>query len=155
MNKYPIERRYVMKPRKKTIICGVTFETFPVIHSLLAPGVGYRITAGKATLFCVHDLISIEERHAALHGAKLYIGDGATITRPLVRRKGDLLFGHTTIRAQLGWCQKERVPRCIITHCGSQIVEHKQRVVGAKIEAMGRERGVSVSIAYDGMEIIV
>lgn len=151
MAKFPIKDRHIMLPRKKVKICGMEFETFPVVHSLLAPGVGYRITAGKKTIFCVHDLISIDDRHEALKNIKLYIGDGATIVRPMVRCKGDKIFGHTTIRAQLGWCQKEGVPLAIITHCGTQIVGHDGRKVGAKIRALAKERGVQVKVAFDGM----
>lgn len=155
MKEYPISdtQRTIMHPLKKMKICGMTFETFPVVHSLIAPGVGYRITAGRKSIFVVHDLISINERHAALHGCKLYVGDGATIVRPMVRRKGDTLFGHTTIRAQLGWCQKEQIPRAIITHCGTQIVGADARTVRKKIEKLAEDRGVEVQIAWDGMSI--
>jgi phosphoribosyl 1,2-cyclic phosphodiesterase len=153
MKEYPIQKRHVMQPRKRVTIAGVTFEMFPVVHSLLAPGVGYRITAGTTSIFCVHDLIAIDDRAAALKNIKLYIGDGATVTRPMVRRKGNKLFGHTTIRAQLGWCQKEGVPRALFTHCGSQIVKADGRRMAAYVRKLGAERGVEAVIAYDGMEI--
>ena len=154
MQKYPIQERHIMIPRKKIKICGITFETFPVVHSILAPGVGYRITAGGKSIFVVHDLISIDDRIDALKKVKLYIGDGATITRPLVRRKGDVLFGHTTIRAQLGWCQKENVPLMIVTHCGSQIVQGG-RAATQKIKSLAKECGIAVKVAFDGMQIFV
>jgi len=154
MAKYPIEKRIIMTPRQKRKICGITFETFPVEHSILAPGVGYRITAGRKSIFVVHDLISINDRHAALKNVKLYVGDGATVVRPMVRRKDDKIFGHTTVRAQLGWCQKEKVPLMIVTHCGSQIVKGGRAVI-KKIQALAQERGVEVIIAHDGFEIIV
>jgi phosphoribosyl 1,2-cyclic phosphodiesterase len=157
MEKYPItkKQRHVVKAREPFFIGAIKFELFHVIHSIRAPGVGYRITAGNTIIFCVHDLISINQRHAALKDVSLYIGDGATINRPLVRRKGNKIFGHTTIRAQLGWCQKEKVPQAIFTHCGTQIVGADGRKVGAQIRAMGKERGVVASIAYDGLEITI
>lgn len=155
MRNFPIKeyQKYLMVPRKKINICGITFETFPVAHSIRCPGVGYRITAGKHTIFCVHDLVYIEDRSAALSGIDLYIGDGATITRPMIRKKDGALFGHTTISAQLTWCQKENVPRAIITHCGTQIVATDGRTVRAKIRALAQARGVGIQVAYDGMEI--
>ncbi len=110
MKKYPIEKRYIMSPERKRTICGLVFQTFSVIHSILAPGVGYRVSAKSKSIFVVHDLIAINNRHEALKGVKIYIGDGATVTRPMVRRRGDKLFGHTTISAQLGWCQKRGRP---------------------------------------------
>jgi phosphoribosyl 1,2-cyclic phosphodiesterase len=157
MKRFAIKKQYRHKiiARKPFKIGAITFEAFHVIHSIKAPAVGYRITAGNVTIFCVHDLISIPQRHKALSGCKLYIGDGATILRPLVRRKDSKIFGHTTIRAQLGWCKKEKVPRAIITHCGSQIVAANKKKIDEQIKKLGKERGVDAEVAYDGMKIIL
>ncbi|PJF37741.1 MAG: hypothetical protein CUN55_20540, partial [Phototrophicales bacterium] len=84
---------------------------------------------------------------------QLYIGDGASIMRPIIHRKNNKLFGHTSIRAQLGWCQKEKVPQAIFTHCGSQIVTGDERTLGAQVRRLGKDRGVGARIAYDGMEL--
>lgn len=155
MEKFPIQHKRIVHQRKPFKIGDIKLEPFFVIHSLRAPAVGYRIAAGEATIFCVHDLISIKERKAALKDVQLYIGDGASITRPIIRRKDGKLFGHTTIRAQLGWCQQEKVPRASFTHCGSQIVEGDERVLGAQVRRLGRERGADACIAYDGMELLL
>jgi phosphoribosyl 1,2-cyclic phosphodiesterase len=155
IDKYPIAQRHVAKPRVRFKIGPFTCEAFFVIHSLRAPAVGYRISAGGKTIFCAHDIISIPERHEALHNVDLYIGDGASITRPIIRRKGNKLFGHTTIRAQIGWCQKEKVPRTYFTHCGSQIVGGDERILGPEVKALGKERGVDARIAHDGLQINV
>jgi hypothetical protein len=45
------------------------------------------------------------------------------------------------------------VPRAIITHCGSEIVNGDKREIAAKLRAIATERGVEVRIAYDGMKI--
>lgn len=153
MQKYPITSKQEVKPDKKFKVGSLVCEAFFVVHSIRAPAVGYRITGGKHIIFCAHDLISIPKRKKALVGVQLYIGDGASITRPIVRRKDDQLFGHTTIRAQLGWCQKEGVPRAIFTHCGSQIVTGDERTLGAEVRRLGKERGVEAAIAYDGLQI--
>ena len=53
----------------ETEICGVTFEAFPVEHSIRAPAVGYRVTAiGKGCVFYVPDVVRIYDRSAALAG---------------------------------------------------------------------------------------
>lgn len=150
--KFPIKKR-IIRLRAPKVIYGIRFEAFPVIHSIKVPAVGYRITAGSARIFCVHDIISIRTPKAALSGTQLYIGDGATLKRPIIRRKGKKLFGHTTISAQLGWCQKYKVPRAIFTHCGSQIVEGDERTLSAQVRTMGKERGVKTTIAYDGLTV--
>jgi hypothetical protein len=58
------------------------------------------------------------------------------------------------VLTQLTWCQKEDVPRAIISHGGSEIVEGDERTLGADIRRMAEERGVEAEIAYDGMEIV-
>lgn len=152
---WPIGDRRLMAPRVPLRIEGLQFEAFPVVHSLRAPAVGFRFTAGRAVCFYVPDVIDIEERGEALEGVGLYIGDGSTLTRPLVRRRADKLFGHTTMRAQLGWCRQAGIKRAIFTHSGSQIVDGDERILGPKLRAMARVRGVEAAIAYDGMEIVV
>jgi phosphoribosyl 1,2-cyclic phosphodiesterase len=97
-----IEDRHLIKERKRTEICGITFEAFPVDHSILAPAIGYRINAGRACVFYGPDLLFIHERSAALKNVQLCIGDGATLTRSFVRKRCDALIGHTTVRSQLG-----------------------------------------------------
>jgi hypothetical protein len=86
---------------------------------------------------------------------QLYIGDGATVTRSFIRKRGKALIGHSPVRTQLTWCQKEGVPSAIITHCGSEIAIGNERDIAAKICAMATERGIDVRIAYDGMKIRV
>ncbi len=153
---YPIRERAEVTPRQPVDMGdGLTFEAFPVMHSLRAPAVGYRIAAGSETVFYVPDVVDVEERDEALAGVGLFIGDGATLTRSMVRRKDDKLFGHTTVRAQLGWCQKAGIPRALFTHCGSEIVEGDERTIGPKVKAMGRERGVDAAIAHDGMSVVL
>ena len=84
---------------------------------------------------------------------QIYIGDGATVTRSFIRRPGKTLIGHSPVRTQLTWCEKEGVAQAIITHCGSEIVTGDERKLSTKLRAMGAERGVEVRIAYDGMKL--
>ena len=150
---YPIKDRQPVEERTPTKICGITFEAFPVEHSILSPTVGYQVSAGRARIFYAPDLIFIHERSAALKGVQIYIGDGATVTQSFIRKRGKALIGHSPVRTQLTWCQKEGVPHVIITHCGSEIVTGDQHDIAAKIGAMAIERGIEVRIAYDGMKL--
>jgi phosphoribosyl 1,2-cyclic phosphodiesterase len=145
----------VISLRKPERICGVAFEAFAVEHSLLAPAVGYRVSAGRACFFYAPDVVFIHERGAALRGVQLYIGDGATVSHSFIRRRGERLIGHAQVRTQLGWCAKERVSQAIITHCGSEIVTGNERQVAARIAATAHELGVEARIARDGMKVIV
>lgn len=153
LDRFHLEDRRIVAPRRAFIIDALRLEAFTVEHSLNAPAVGYRITAGNATIFYAPDLVYIHERAAALSRIAAYIGDGASMSRPLVRRRGDALIGHASVRDQIGWCQRERVPRFIVTHCGSGIVESDGRTIRAQLRRWGVERGVHVDLAYDGMEV--
>lgn len=152
---YPIPDRfrYLITPRKLFKISTITIETFSVVHSIRAPAVGYRISAGGKTIFCVHDIVYIPEREEALRDIDLYIGDGASLIRPIIRRKDDQLFGHSSISTQLTWCQKEAVPAAYFTHCGSQIVESDGRTIRAQLNALGRKKQILAHLAYDGLTI--
>lgn len=155
MADYPLEQRYTVKLREALDVTGIGVEAFAVMHSLRAPAVGYRISAGRVVIFYVPDAIDVHDRAEALSGVRLFIGDGATLTRPFVRHRGDALIGHTTVRAQLGWCQEAGVPRAIFTHCGSEIVNGDERSLGARVRTLGRERGVNAKIAHDGLNLFL
>jgi len=111
------------------------------------------VSAGRACIFYGPDLLFIHARRAALKDVQVYIGDGATLTRSFVRKRGHTLIGHATVRTQLGWCTKEGVPRAVITHCGSEIVTGDEHKLTKKLKALAAERGVKASIAYDGMKL--
>jgi phosphoribosyl 1,2-cyclic phosphodiesterase len=153
ISRFPLDERRVVKPRVPFTIRGVRFEAFPVQHSLRAPAVGYRITIGRAVFFYVPDLAAIPEQRAALRGTDLYIGDGATIVRSMVRVRDHVLIGHAPVTAQLDWCAAEGVRRAIFTHCGSGIVKGDTRRITARTRTLGRERGVAASVAYDGLKV--
>jgi len=152
---YPIEKRIEVKAREPFEIEGIRFEAFSVMHSLRAPAVGYRIEAGRNAVFYAPDVVDVHARDDALAGLDLFIGDGSTLKRSMVRRRGDNLFGHTTVRAQLGWCQQAGIPRALFTHCGREIVEGDERALGPKVREMGRERGVNAAIAHDGLDVVL
>jgi phosphoribosyl 1,2-cyclic phosphodiesterase len=152
---YSIKERHLIKERTPTKISDIMFEAFPVEHSILAPAVGYKVSAGRARIFYAPDLIFIHNRAAALNGVQIYIGDGATLTRSFVRKRGKRLIGHAPVGTQLTWCRKEGVPRAIITHCGSEIATADERKLTAKLRAVVTEPGLEAYIAYDGMEFIL
>lgn len=150
---FNIQKRNTIKKRDAIKISNMIIKAFTVEHSTRAPAVGFKITAGNARIFYVPDLVYIHERDEALRNVQLYIGDGATVSRSMVRKRDDNLIGHTPMRTQLTWCQKEGVPKAVFTHCGSEIVNGDERKIGAAVRQMAKERGVNVQIAYDGLEL--
>lgn len=152
---YPVSNRETIVPRRPLGIGDIDLEAFAVEHSLIAPAVGYRITADGVAVFYVPDLVSIHERHEALSGIQLYIGDGASIIRPILRRRAEVSIGHASVRDQLDWCRDEGVSRAVITHCGLQIVKSGARAIAARVQQLGQQRGVQVLIAHDGLKLTV
>ncbi|MBD3237093.1 MAG: MBL fold metallo-hydrolase [Candidatus Eisenbacteria bacterium] len=152
---FPISQPRTVRLRRERKVGAIGVEAFGLEHSVRAPAVGYRIRAGRATVFYAPDLVYIRQRRAALRDVDLYVGDGATLERSFVRKRGDALIGHAPVRTQLTWCRKEGVPRAMITHCGMQIVAGDERRLGARLRALGRERGVEVEIAGDGQQVVL
>jgi phosphoribosyl 1,2-cyclic phosphodiesterase len=146
---YPIER-HVVKPQVPFTIGSLTVCAFSVEHSLLVPTVGYRITDGTKTIFYIPDLVYIRRRAVALKNVDLYIGDGSRVNNPRVFKRGNRLFGHTSIAQQLRWCQQEQVSRAVFTHCGTDIVT-KPEASAQKVAALGKKYGVDVTLAHDGL----
>lgn len=150
IDRYPITERRTIKADRFRLGC-VTWQAFELEHSIRAPAVGYRLSFGDTALFYAPDVAAIRDQTTALRGLDIYIGDGATIVRPLLRRRGQALIGHASIRAQLGWCQVEGVTRAVFTHCGRQIVGADGRSIAARVRRLGRECGVTASVAHDGL----
>ena len=131
-------------------------EAFPVLHATRAPAVGYRIKAGISEIFYVPDVAWIKDRENAMKGIDIYIGDGATIKKSMVRKPKETIIGHVPIQTQLTWCQKMGVEKAIFTHLGSQIVESNQEDNSEEICSMAEESNLEkVNIAYDGMSLIL
>jgi phosphoribosyl 1,2-cyclic phosphodiesterase len=153
--RYPIGQRCVIEPRNQVKICGMSFEAFTLEHSLIAPAVGWRMRLGRACFFYAPDVVSIHEPDEALGGVRLYIGDGASLIRPLVRKRGAHLIGHASMREQLDWCAKHGVRRAIFTHCGSAIVTGQENKLAGKLCEMAGDVGVKARIAHDGMTLML
>jgi phosphoribosyl 1,2-cyclic phosphodiesterase len=155
IQRFPVDDRRTIRAGQPITIEGVRFEAFDVEHSLRAPAVGYRFGVGRRRVFYAPDLVFILERAAALRGVRLYVGDGATLTRPLVRKRGERLIGHASVATQIAWCEAEGVPRAVITHCGTRIVTSPHAGMAARIGDLGAEHGVDSRLAWDGMSVLV
>lgn len=151
--RFPIEERRLLREEKPITLGKARFKAFPLYHSVRAPAVGFRISEARRALFYSPDVAAICDCHAALHRVDLYIGDGATPKRSMTRRKQGVLTGHAAIATQLDWCQAEGVRRAIFTHCGSQIVRQDPEHAAALVARLGADRGIDVSLAYDGLSL--
>jgi phosphoribosyl 1,2-cyclic phosphodiesterase len=153
---WPIHDRHRLALRAPTNIDGILLEAFALDHSVIAPAVGYRITAGGVTVFYAPDVLRIRHVVRALSGIALYIGDGAAISRPITRieRQAGVAVGHASITTQLEWCARAGVHRAIFTHCGRGIVV-REAIARVQVREQGRTTGVDARIAHDGFRIVV
>jgi len=150
LGRFPIRDRREMPTLKNTNIGGVKFCAYPVQHSVRAPAVGFRVSADGGAMFYVPDVAGLPSAARALRGIDVYVGDGATIKRSMVRRRGRTLIGHAPIVSQLGWCRKAGVKKVVFTHCGSQVVRGDARRLDALVRHLGCDHGIDARLARDG-----
>jgi len=151
----PSHLKHVVYDQKTITIGPFTIMPHDIIHSIRAPAMSYRISVGDTTLFYSGDVAHIPDRAAWLTGVDVYIGDGASIYRSMIRKKGDAIFGHASIVRQLGWCRKSGVARALFTHCGTQIISTDGRTMRTVCSALGRSTGVEVAIVHDNQQIVL
>ncbi|HYE63327.1 MAG TPA: MBL fold metallo-hydrolase [Phycisphaerales bacterium] len=152
---YPIKDRHVITPREKMVISGVEFEAFPVEHSVRCPAVCYRVSEGDASVLYAPDVVAIKDRTAAMRRIDVYVGDAATLTQSFVRKAGEALVGHATVKTQIGWCRAEGVDRAVFTHCGTEVTTSSEGEAEEAVRRLGLERGIDAILAFDGMELSV
>ncbi len=153
---YPLDDSRPITPRKAFHLHDLRIEAFTVEHDESIDAVGYRITAGRITIFYVPDVVYIHEPHDALTGVHLYIGDGAAIHTSYVNRLDDsTLTGHSPVATQLLWCAREGVPRAIFTHCGQEVIDGDERQLRPWLQRVGRQLGIQAEIAHDGMHLVL
>ena len=153
MGSFPLKQRHVLATDTSVDIAGMNVRAFPVEHSLRAPAVGLRIRAGTVTLFYVPDVVFIENQEEALKEVDLFVGDGATLERPLVRKRGDRLIGHAPVRTQLAWCAKAGIGTALFTHCGSEVVR-EQVQASRRLKELAQERGIEAQLAHDNLQLV-
>jgi phosphoribosyl 1,2-cyclic phosphodiesterase len=153
LERMPLAARCELPLRRPVALDRLSLTAFPIEHSLRAPTVGLRLCAGQACLIYAPDVAAIPDRQLMLQDILVYIGDGATLRRPLVRRKDGTLTGHATVETQLRWCAEAHVRQAIFTHCGSPIVRGDPAEVDGHVAELGRKYGVDASVAFDGLEL--
>jgi phosphoribosyl 1,2-cyclic phosphodiesterase len=145
IDEYPIADRHVVRPREKFEVMGLTFEAFPVDHSVRCPAVCYRVSDGEdASVLYAPDVVAIRDRTAVTSAFVGPVGAGVPT-----------LVGHTTVQAQIGWCRAENVERAVFTHCGMEVTTAQEGEAEEAVRRLGLERGVEAVIAFDGMELSV
>lgn len=150
LKRYPVKRFRVFEPDDQLRMGPFRVRPYEVVHSIRAPAVGFRVRAGGTTIVYNPDIISIVREQSVLAGVDVYVGDGASLTRPLVRRRDGALFGHTTVRAQLNWCKRHSIRRAYIVHCGKQLVQMPPASLQQRVDKLAGPM-LRATVAHDGM----
>ena len=156
LEKFPIQNRVVLEPRRPVAIGPFRLTAFPVVHSVRCPCTAARIESKGMTLVYSGDIIAFDKPEEVLAGADLYVGDGSTLKGSLVRRHpSGALIGHTTVRAQLGWLAKHGVPRAVFSHFGKGPIEMGETALKEALADLVAEKapGCRVRAARDGLKL--
>jgi phosphoribosyl 1,2-cyclic phosphodiesterase len=155
LRRFPLRDCRQIRPGTPTTIERVRFTAYRVRHSIRAPAVAYRVSTKAGCFVYVPDLAAAPEDPRALAGVDVYIGDGATMTRPMVRRKKGTAIGHASIETQLGWCAAAGIRRAVFTHCGSVLVRAAARQLNAALRRLGDEHDIEALAACDGDRLVL
>jgi ribonuclease BN (tRNA processing enzyme) len=142
--KFKPQNSHVIAPMEKFKMGAFGCMAYRVIHSIRCPAVGWKLQFEGKTLVYNSDLVDIVEKDAVLTGVDYYVGDGSAVRANLVRRRGDVLFGHTRIITQVHWCEKFGIKHMIFTHLGRETLRE---------EANFKDEHPGVIFAYDGLEL--
>lgn len=138
---------HIFIPYQKISLGPLNILPYRVIHSIRCPTVGFKIQLPNDKVLLYNpDLVDIITKEDILPGVDYYIGDGSTLKTNLVRRKGQMLFGHTRIPTQINWCKKFGIKHIIFTHIGQDTLKRENEVIESYPECI---------LAYDQMKITI
>jgi len=145
---YPFRRKIFWK--NPFYVSSVKITPIPVVHSQKAPTTGLMFEVNNQKVAYLPSVLDLHDR-SVLNGVNLYIGDGKSLDRDLVRQWKGKKYGHASIRTQLSWLQAAKVPRVIFTNLGKWAVDKK--VTRSVFEALSQE--FSIEVAEDNCEVYI
>lgn len=102
IHSFDIRERRALNVGGHASVGELRFEPVDVIHSKNAPAVVWRVSADGPTLFYPGHRRSPGPQEEARRG-RFYVGDGATMSRPIINYRDGGPNGHTTIRRRPEW----------------------------------------------------
>jgi len=140
-----------IKPQKTIKLGSFRITAFRVLHSIKAPAVCFKIEVGRKTFLYAPDVIKILDE-SAYDNVQVYIADGSSLDRDLIRKKNKKIFGHASLKSQITEIRKHKIPEMIITHWGKQLIEMRDEEIMKKLEDYS-DGEVEIILAKDGMQI--
>lgn len=155
--KLSLENEHRVVEREKIKLKDLELEVmaFPVLHSEKHPCVLYKVKGKDFTFVFAPDVLSIrkDEREAVFKNVDLYIGDGSSLRKNLVRRekKTGKIIGHASVKTQMGWLRDAEVKHAIFTQWGAEAIKMDERALKRVLEEMAAP-DLEVEVAFDGMQ---
>jgi len=145
---YPF-KRYIIK--KQAFKLG-PFTVKPVNVQHAKPGdpkaLGFRIDMGSKIIWHCSDVYRIPNYKKALKGVDIFIGDGASLKREIVHKRGaKTRYGHTSMEKQIKWALEGGIPRIYFTQIGHVGKTHED------LNEALRELAPNAQALFDGAEI--
>jgi len=139
------------------VFSGRKFYTVPIMHSILAPNQILVFSFCGKRICYASDIFHIKKRdRKILDKVDVYIGDGASLTKDIVRwrKEGDKgpFGGHASVRKQLTWCKEHGIPIVVFMHHGSESIKMGYRKLKNRIINLAQDVGYNgkVYVACDG-----
>jgi len=123
-------------------------QRIDVEHSIKFPASSFKITAGDMTILHAGDILWPRNIADYTKDVNIYVGDGASQTRDLVRKADEDRYGHASIKTQVRWCHNYNIPVAIFIHFGKDTIEMDERVARKKIGEFSAK--VKTVVAKDG-----
>jgi len=121
---------------------------FPIIHSVIAPAVGYKFFSDHLRIIYCPDFLRIEEEERVLPNTDLAILDGSSLKRDIVRGPQKNI-GHQSMINSIAMCRRYGIKNIIFIHIGTHGKNHEWL---EKYIANQAKEGETFIVAKDGME---
>lgn len=145
---YKFVNKHVFTLGKEYDLFGLKFKAYQVYHSKICPAVGFLFTIDNIKIWYAPDYLNLTTYSEKLRDLDIWIGDGSTVKRDLVRIGEDgIPFGHRSIVNQIKQAVKVGAKVFIVTHLGNETIEMEKELKDILNE------DIKVIIAEDGLEL--
>jgi len=144
----------VFRRGTRQVLEGLPIIPYSITHSLLAPMTGFFVKT-EPSIWIATDYIHLTRYWKKLRGLDVWVGDGASLTRPLVKRRetgdGIEVWGHTPLEAQFKQARRLGAKLFVVTHYGEWATRISRRELVRKLDWLGKRIGVRVVAGKDGL----
>ena len=142
-----------VEAKDRIVVDGHVFRLIPVVHSPLYPAC--LVVIDDKVVYATDFVWVNKKYHKYLKNAEIWIGDGSSLTRDLIRKwKKDpkVILGHSSVKKQIDLAKRLGVKKFIVAHVGKEIIDLGDRETEKRLKDLAGE-DIEVYLAKDGMTI--